>query len=60
MGVALNAQDKLDTEKDKHLGQRSSRGKGGIKKVSYVSLREESWLSTTIGKEDPRVWYLPA
>ena len=25
VGVAQNAQDKLDTEKDKHLGQRSSR-----------------------------------
>ena len=27
------------------------------KKVCYVSLKEEIWLSKAIGKEDQRVWY---
>ena len=27
-------------------------------KVSYVSLREESWLSMAIGKQNLIVWYL--
>ena len=37
------------------------RDTAGVKEdVSYVLLREESWLSTAIGKQDQIIRYLPA
>ena len=38
----------------------SNNTKGLRKKVCYVSLSEENWLCTNIGKEDHINWYFPA
>ena len=55
MSTAQKAQDKLDTEKT----NTRVRDKVGVNEDEGPS-REESWLSTAIGKEDVRAKYLAA